>query len=126
MPRKITASDRKNLIRLASEMPKGSPERKAILAGLKKEASPYISFDGLKEGLEALGIPVKRIDLDMLNLGRFNYLTVKINLELGYNEAEAVDLLAAHLGEPSRTPKIAMGRNHIILSYDFGDGPFPK
>ena len=35
MPRKITASDRKNLIRLASQMEKGSPERKAILAGLK-------------------------------------------------------------------------------------------
>ena len=35
MSRKITASDRKSLIRLASGMPKGSPERKAILAGLK-------------------------------------------------------------------------------------------
>ena len=34
MSRKLTASDRKNLIRLASEMPKGSDERKAILAGL--------------------------------------------------------------------------------------------
>ena len=34
MSRKLTASDRKNLIRLASTMPKGSPERKAILEGL--------------------------------------------------------------------------------------------
>ena len=34
MARNITASDRKALIRLAGTMPKGSPERKAILAGL--------------------------------------------------------------------------------------------
>ena len=39
MSRKLTSSDRKSLIRLASEMPKGSPERKAILAGLKKSAA---------------------------------------------------------------------------------------
>lgn len=31
----ITASDRKALIRLASSLPKGSEERKTILAGLK-------------------------------------------------------------------------------------------
>lgn len=30
-----TASDRKSLIRLASSLPAGSPERRAILAGLK-------------------------------------------------------------------------------------------
>ena len=34
MARNLTASDRKSLIRLASTMPKGSPERRAILAGL--------------------------------------------------------------------------------------------
>lgn len=39
MPRKLAASDRKSLIRLASTMEKGSPERRAILAGLKV-ASP--------------------------------------------------------------------------------------
>ena len=38
MSRKITSSDRKNLIRLASALPKGSPERRAILAGLAKVA----------------------------------------------------------------------------------------
>lgn len=36
MPRTLTASDRSTLIKLASTMPKGSPERKAILAGLEK------------------------------------------------------------------------------------------
>ena len=34
MPKNLTASDRKSLIRLASTMEKGSPERKVILAGL--------------------------------------------------------------------------------------------
>jgi len=35
MPKSLTASDRSALIRLASGLPKGSEERKAILAGLK-------------------------------------------------------------------------------------------
>lgn len=39
MSRPLTASDRKNLIRLASELPQGSPERRAILAGLQKVSS---------------------------------------------------------------------------------------
>jgi hypothetical protein len=38
MSRKLTASDRNTLIRLASTMEKGSEERKAILAGLSKSA----------------------------------------------------------------------------------------
>ncbi len=36
MPRTLTASDRRSLIRLASSMPVGSDERKAILKGLAK------------------------------------------------------------------------------------------
>ena len=39
MARTLTASDRKRLIRLASTLPAGSPERKAILAGLSKSAN---------------------------------------------------------------------------------------
>tara|TARA_B100001094_G_scaffold258136_1_gene257859 strand:+ start:5939 stop:6361 length:423 start_codon:yes stop_codon:yes gene_type:complete len=34
----ITASDRKSLIRLAATLPKGSPERRVVLAGLSKSA----------------------------------------------------------------------------------------
>ncbi len=34
MSRSLTAQDRSSLIKLASDLPKGSPERKAILAGL--------------------------------------------------------------------------------------------
>ena len=36
---KLTASDRKALIKLAGDLPKGSEERKAILAGLQKTAA---------------------------------------------------------------------------------------
>ena len=39
MARTLTASDRKSLIRLANTLPKGSPERKAILAGLERMVS---------------------------------------------------------------------------------------
>ena len=38
MSRSLTESDRSALIRLASTMAVGSPERKAILAGLSKQA----------------------------------------------------------------------------------------
>ena len=36
----LTASDRSALIRLAASLPKGSEERRAILAGLSKSAAP--------------------------------------------------------------------------------------
>lgn len=39
MSRNLNASDRKRLIKMASAMHKGSPERKAILAGLAKASS---------------------------------------------------------------------------------------
>ena len=38
MSRTLTAADRSALIRLASTMPVGTPERKAILKGLSKRA----------------------------------------------------------------------------------------
>ncbi len=39
MPRTLSASDRASLIRLASSLPKGSPERRAILASLSLTAN---------------------------------------------------------------------------------------
>lgn len=46
MSRRITSSDRKRLIRLASSLPKGSEERRAILAGLKVGAEEWEGKDG--------------------------------------------------------------------------------
>lgn len=53
MAKTLTASDRTTLIRLASTLDKGSPERKAILAGLKKTASKTTTLKAdlkLKDG----------------------------------------------------------------------------
>ena len=55
MPRTLTAADRSALIRLAATMGKGSPERKAILAGLEKAAEDHVAFnDSLKKLLKGL------------------------------------------------------------------------
>ena len=56
MSRNLTSSDRASLIRLASTLPAGSAERKAILAGLRKtsgegassEVGPKLSADVAK------------------------------------------------------------------------------
>ena len=40
--RRLAASDRSALIKLASSLPAGSPERKAILAGLTRKASDVL------------------------------------------------------------------------------------
>jgi hypothetical protein len=50
MAKTITASDRKALIRLASTLPVGSEERKAILAGLKTSGrDPKLDFPGFSD-----------------------------------------------------------------------------
>ena len=46
MSRNLTASDRSALIRLASTLPVGSTERKAILAGLAKTSSGEVNVPG--------------------------------------------------------------------------------
>ena len=52
MSRTLTASDRSSLIRLASSLPVGSAERKAILAGLSKVAMEHASPEALKTYLK--------------------------------------------------------------------------
>lgn len=59
MPFNITASDRTSLIRLASSLPKGSPERRVLLAGLKKVSSyltPEMEQAALREDAQALAV----------------------------------------------------------------------
>lgn len=58
----ITATDRKALIRLASSLPKGSEERKTVLAGLK-QSSPSYMFD-VRYYREGLGDPDELVDRD--------------------------------------------------------------
>lgn len=46
MSRTLTASDRASLVKLASSLPAGSPEKKAILASLGKSAGGYQQSKG--------------------------------------------------------------------------------
>lgn len=63
MAKTLTTSDRRSLIRLASTMEKGSPERKVILAGLGKTSSrmgvelftSFVDTNKFLDTLEALG-----------------------------------------------------------------------
>lgn len=58
MSRKLTASDRSALIRLASTMPAGSDERRAILAGLKKAMAfrfPQFPIKGVGDKVMVMG-----------------------------------------------------------------------
>jgi hypothetical protein len=52
MPRTLTASNRSALIRFASTLPVGSPERKAILTGLRRTAAlgTHVNLQGIIEG----------------------------------------------------------------------------
>lgn len=52
MSRTLTSSDRSALIRLASTLEKGSPERRAILAGLERIAMEFASEKALKKYLK--------------------------------------------------------------------------
>ena len=56
MSRPLTAADRSALIKLASTLPKGSPERKTILAGLSKieKAVQHSRLMALKRDLEKI------------------------------------------------------------------------
>lgn len=76
MPRSLTAQDRSRLIKLASSLPPGSAERKAILGGLKsldhKEASQSSPLDGMR--VRVVGMPGK-------GLKDGNVYTLKKNLK---------------------------------------------
>lgn len=48
----LTASDRVSLIRLASSLPKGSAERKAILTGLKNAGCEKLPEGKMRDNCE--------------------------------------------------------------------------
>jgi hypothetical protein len=50
----LTASDKLSLLRLASSLPGGSPERKALIASLERTAAEYHE-DDLKASLKLIG-----------------------------------------------------------------------
>ena len=68
MSRTLTAQDRSALIRLASDLPEGSAERKAILAGLKKSAGANIREILQNHALWLSGEGGERADLSGFDL----------------------------------------------------------
>lgn len=78
MSRTLTASDRRSLIRMASTMPVGSPERKAILVGLAKAPVVHRTRKNARaklNGFEQVHIKAMRDTLD-----RVERLVAKVTL----------------------------------------------
>jgi hypothetical protein len=61
MSRSLTSSDKSALIRLASSLPAGSAERKAVLAGLKKVSEEVQSYDASADLRSALQAEARNI-----------------------------------------------------------------
>ena len=83
--RNVTASDRSALIKLASSLPAGSPERKAILAGLDKTANHSST---LADSLKKKWINVT-YDLEQ-NQGRANLGGLKITFRESGNDPAVI------------------------------------
>jgi len=73
MPRSLTAADRSALIRLASTLPSGSEERRAILAGLSKSAATRYDHNGQLMTLAELAREAIGKDVFVDSRGRLNY-----------------------------------------------------
>ena len=113
MPRSLTAQDRSSLIRLASSLPVGSAERKAILAGLRKtsgegassEVGPKLSADVAKydmaEALSKWGADVVAV-----------YLRLPVDMDIG-RLARKIRTVQKALGTVS--PAQAYERNDNLL-----------
>ncbi len=80
MARTLTASDRKRLIKMASTMPVGSPERKAILAGLSKKEARYRSWG-------------KSTSADVMNNWRSKDTPAEQRESLGQSMADAYEVI---------------------------------
>lgn len=90
MSRNLTASDRASLVKLASSLPAGSPEKKAILASLGKSAAmtkatvSFVPRFGLmvQMGPQTLRIAVDAGDLRDLTQG----MSVSTDVDLPLND----------------------------------------
>ena len=73
MSRSLTAADRSALIRLASTLPSGSEERRALLAGLKKSAATRYDHNGQLMTLAELAREAVGKDVFVDSRDRLNY-----------------------------------------------------
>jgi hypothetical protein len=93
MPRTLTASDRSALIRLASTLPKGSEERKAILSGLLKESKVrQPTLRSLEDELDAILDDIADLDSEAKRVFRVasaGYLNRSFDILESYEAKEA-------------------------------------
>ena len=114
MSRTLTAQDRSSLIRLASSLPLGSPERKAILAGLSRSGSDenagiaYTSFESWWGK--------NRSEIEGLNSAWVTKLPQGFRLSLSVGKNRGLDIDATKESAPG-----FFGPFHV--SWD--DGTFP-
>ena len=79
---KITASDRKSLIRLAHSLPKGDKSRRAILAGLQKQGADSFS-EVMKDAVRLFG---NQVTLDEEMDGNIVVVVDEREAELKYRQ----------------------------------------
>ena len=111
MAKNLTASDRKSLIRLASALPAGSPERRAILAGLQK-APVAKSAANATPAVEAL----------MRDLGRIpgvDTVYITDTWSDGYFQLRVVL-------EPKEGPNALGGRSGKTIEFEYARGRWGK
>jgi len=111
MSKTLTASDRKSLIRLASALPAGSPERRAILAGLQK-APVAKSAANATPAVEAL----------MRDLGRIpgvDTVYITDTWSDGYFQLRVVL-------EPKEGPNALGGRSGKTIEFEYARGRWGK
>ena len=90
MAKTLTAADRSALIRLASSMEKGSPERKAILAGLNKRAGRDVVLEEMVVGdhpEENEGVRMVRVTVELDKRGRPSGFYAKVAPYIRFNAA---------------------------------------
>lgn len=121
MSRSLTASDRPSLIRLASSMPAGSPERKAILAGLSKSAGDvratlsFVPRHGLMLTLpngESIIVKVDHSDL----VGAINGGAASVTVNLPPNETIPTYFLMQLIGAEGQIKSALSALSKVLIS----------
>ena len=121
MPRTLTAQDRARITKLASSMPAGSPERKAILAGLSKSAGDvratlsFVPRHGLMLTIpngESIIVKVDHSDL----VGAINGGAASVTVNLPPNETIPTYFLMQLIGAEGQIKSALSALSKVLIS----------
>ena len=121
MPRTLTAQDRARITKLASSMPAGSAERKAILAGLSKSAGDvratlsFVPRHGLMLTLpngESIIVKVDHSDL----VGAINGGAASVTVNLPPNETIPTYFLMQLIGAEGQIKSALSALSKVLIS----------